>query len=123
MENDKRAVAETHFDMGNIEKGEELFRRYLIENPKWGWGWIGRSDQYWLCKHEKADSKRGEEILLKALEVTDLEDRGSVEDRLRELYSDSEQEDKLRILEEKLEKEDKKTKKLVILNILTYITG
>ncbi len=110
-ENVRRAVAETHFYMGNIEKGKELFSRYLNENPKWGWGWIGWSDQYWLCKHEKADFKRGEEILLKALEVTALEDRWDVEDRLRELYSESEQEDKLRIFEEKLDKEDKKTKK------------
>ena len=46
---------------------------YLSENPKWGWGWIGWSDQYWLCERENANYIKGEDILLKALAVTDLE--------------------------------------------------
>jgi hypothetical protein len=41
LENAKRAIAETHFYLGNIKKGEELFEKYLSENPRWGWGWIG----------------------------------------------------------------------------------
>ncbi|MGD9567060.1 MAG: SEC-C metal-binding domain-containing protein [Sedimentibacter sp.] len=99
IENAKRAIAETHFMIGNIDKGEELFEQYLKEDPQWGWGWIGWSDQYWLFKGELADFKRGEEILLKALSVTDIRDRVDVEGRLLELYSESEDKKKLKELE------------------------
>ena len=99
IENAKRAIAETHFLLGNVKKGEELFEIYLSENPKWGWGWIGWSDQYWLCESENANYIKGEDILLKALAVTDLEDRDCVEDRLLELYSESDQDKKLKSLE------------------------
>lgn len=106
IENAKRSIAETHFLMGNINKGEELFENYMIANPQWGWGWIGWSDQYWLCKGESADYKRGEEILLKALCVSGLEDRDCVEERLMNLYSDSGEEEKLKAFEKKFVKEE-----------------
>lgn len=89
IENAKRAIAETYFIIGNIHKGEELFENYLNENPEWGWGWIGWSDQYWLCKKDDADFKKGEDILSKALNVPNLRDRTDVEGRLLELYSES----------------------------------
>lgn len=95
IENAKRAIAETYFIIGNINKGEELFENYLDEVPEWGWGWIGWSDQYWLCKGLEADFDRGEELLLRALNVPDLKDREDVEGRLLELYSESDQTEKL----------------------------
>ena len=110
-ENAKRAIAETHFLMGNIKIGEKLFENYLSANPEWGWGWIGWSDQYWLCKGERANYERGEEILLKALNVPGLKDRDSTVDRLIELYSESEQNDKLKALEKKFKQEDEEIKK------------
>lgn len=102
IENAKRAIAETYFLMGNAEKGEALFKSYLEKTPTWGWGWIGWSDQYWMCKGEKPDFVRGEELLLKALEVPGLKDKKDVEDRLLELYSESEQYEKLQSLEKKI---------------------
>ena len=48
----KRAIAETVLLLGDFRKGEELFQGYLFENPKWDWGWIGWSDQYWLFKRK-----------------------------------------------------------------------
>lgn len=95
LENAKRAIAETYFYLGNIKKGEELFEKYLSENPSWGWGWIGWSDQYWLRRAIKPDFSKGEELLLKALNVSNLADRDAVERRLLNLYSDSEQNEKL----------------------------
>lgn len=44
----------------------------------------------------------GEELLLKALEVSVLRDKDDVEDRLLELYSVSEQYEKLQNLEKKI---------------------
>ncbi len=95
LENAKRAIAETYFYIGNIKKGEELFEKYLSENPRWGWGWIGWSDQYWIRRAVKPDFYKGEELLLKALDVSNLIDREDVEVRLLELYSESEQKEKL----------------------------
>jgi hypothetical protein len=50
--NMKRAVAETLFQLGRREEGENLFAQYLEESPNWGWGWIGWSDMYWLYAEE-----------------------------------------------------------------------
>ena len=102
IENAKKAIAETYFLMGNKKKGEDLFESYLKDNTEWGWGWIGWSDQYWLCKRENSDYIQGEKLLQKALNIPSLKDRNSVEDRLLELYSESEQEEKLIVLEKKL---------------------
>ncbi|WP_291643920.1 SEC-C metal-binding domain-containing protein [Clostridium sp.] len=102
LENAKRAIAETHFYLGNIKKGEELFEKYLSENPRWGWGWIGWSDQYWLIRTIKPDFCKGEELLLKALNVSNLVSRDAVEGRLLNLYSESDQNEKLNSLEKEI---------------------
>ena len=103
IENARRAIAEAYFQMGNIEKSEELYMDYLNEDPCWGWGWISWSDQYWLKNHGELNFEKGEEILLQALKIKDLKDRSDVEERLFLLYSDSKQQDKLKDLEEKYE--------------------
>ena len=108
IENTRRAIAESYFQMGNIEKSEEIYKDYLNEDPCWGWGWISWSDQYWLKFHGELDFDRGEEILLKALKIENLKDREDVEERLFILYSNSKQEDKLKALEEKYEIENGK---------------
>ena len=113
-ENSNRAIAETYFMMGNIEKGEGLFETYLNEDPNWGWGWIGWSDQYWLCKRDKPDFKRGEQILLKALNNPGLRDREDVEERLLELYSESGETDKFEEVNSILNNKNKIPKKIKI---------
>lgn len=120
FENAIRAIAETHFYMGNSKKGEEIFENYLRLNVEWGWGWIGWSDQYWLCKGERADYKRAEEILLKALSVPNLKDRDSVQERLLDLYSESEQKEKFKNLDKKLKQDSinhKESKEQLSLNM------
>ena len=51
--------------MSNRKKGEELFENYLSVNPEWRCRWIGWSDQYWLCKGERSDYKRGERLVFR----------------------------------------------------------
>lgn len=106
LENSQRAIAETYFIIGNTELGEKLFEQLLNENPRWGWGWIGWSDQYWLCKGEKADFKKGEELLVKALNIKNVNDRSYIEERLLELYNESGEHEKLQALEGRLKQED-----------------
>jgi len=46
IENMKRAIAESYFEIGEPEKTDSLYKKWLKEDPKWGWGWIGWSDCY-----------------------------------------------------------------------------
>ncbi|MBU3130630.1 hypothetical protein [Clostridium tagluense] len=46
IENMKRAIAESYINLGKQKEGDVLFESYLMEDPKWGWGWIGWSDCY-----------------------------------------------------------------------------
>jgi tetratricopeptide (TPR) repeat protein len=84
----KQEIAVAHFELGKIDEGEELFKRYLDEHPASGWGWIKWSDQYGVFADEQIkDEKRAIQILKQALEVKGLEDKMDVMDRLEELYN------------------------------------
>lgn len=113
-ENAKRAIAETYFMMGDIKKGEGLFEAYLSEDPNWGWGWVGWSDQYWLGTGKRPDFNRGEELLLKALNIPGVRDREDLEERLLNLYDESDQTEKLEKFNAMLDNKDKvlKNKKI-----------
>jgi tetratricopeptide (TPR) repeat protein len=87
--NMKRAIAESYFELGRADEGENLFKEYLEEFPTWGWGWIGWSDQYWLfAKENNKNSEKAIKILKQALEVEGLEDRYDVLDRLSDIYTE-----------------------------------
>lgn len=87
--NMKRAIAESYFELGQADEGENLFKEYLQQYPTWGWGWIGWSDQYWLfAKEDNKNSEKAIEILKQALEVDGLEDRFDVLDRLSDIYTE-----------------------------------
>ncbi len=86
--NMKVAIAESHYLLGREEEGERLFRKFLEENPTWGWGWISWSDIYRYVHEENADSNKAVDILKKALAVENLQDREEVKLRLKELYYD-----------------------------------
>lgn len=49
---------------------------WLMEDPNWGWGYIGWSDCYSFGSDKtKEDYEKAEEIIRKALEQKDLRDR------------------------------------------------
>lgn len=105
-ENANRVIAETYFFMGDRKKGENLFEESLKINPQWGWGWIGWPDQYWLDHRGKEDYNRAEEILLRALDVEGVSARDCIEERLLDLYDESDQKEKFLAFEEKLKEKD-----------------
>ena len=41
VENRRRAIAESYFELGDSDKAEALFEQWLAADPRWGWGWIG----------------------------------------------------------------------------------
>ena len=89
-----RNVAGTYFRMGNTDIGEELLSKYLKDDPKWGWGWIEWSDQYYLYEENGIkDTDKAIGILKQGLDVKGLNDRGDVLDRLHDIYIDMDMQD------------------------------
>jgi tetratricopeptide (TPR) repeat protein len=58
IENRKRALAESYYELGETEKSELLYREWLQQDPQWGWGWIGWSDSYRFTRTELRDWNR-----------------------------------------------------------------
>jgi uncharacterized protein len=88
--NMRKAIAESYFELGNKEKGEELFKEYLEQKPTWGWGWIAWSDIYWMTENpEDRDNEKAISILKEALKVERIEDKADVQERLKDLYNEA----------------------------------
>lgn len=104
-ENMKRAVAESHIELGRQKEGDEIFDSYLKSDPKWGWGWIGWSDCYWIGHgNECNDYQKAETILKRALTVEGLRDREDVMERLLNFYDDTGREEEANKIEKELSK-------------------
>lgn len=88
VENTRRAMAESYFELGNDQEGDRLFRMWLTSDPTWGWGYIGWSDCYHFGNRKIAvDLEKAEEIISKGLAEKGLRDRADVLDRASELYT------------------------------------
>ena len=88
-ENLKRDIAESYFLLGETEKAESLFKRYLEADPAWGWAWIGWSDCYYFLNTDAPDIDEAERLLKQGLGVADVRDRADLLDRLLRLYEES----------------------------------
>jgi tetratricopeptide (TPR) repeat protein len=82
IENRRRALAESYFELGETEKAEALFREWLDVDPCWGWGWIGWSDFYLFTRTQRVDLNRCEQILREAFAIAAVRDRADIADRL-----------------------------------------
>ena len=40
-ENTRRAIADSHYELGDKDTCDQLCRAWLEESPDWGWGYIG----------------------------------------------------------------------------------
>jgi hypothetical protein len=52
IENTRRAIADSHFELGNEEECDRLYSMWLGADPNWGWGYIGWSDCYHFGKNK-----------------------------------------------------------------------
>lgn len=95
VENTRRAIADSHFELGNEEECDRLYDMWLGSDPNWGWGYIGWSDCYHFGPN-KTDERlqKAEMIIEKALEQKDLRDRLDVVERALEIYGESGNEEK-----------------------------
>jgi tetratricopeptide (TPR) repeat protein len=85
VENRRRALAESYFELGETEKAEALYREWLDADPCWGWGWIGWSDCFRFTRTERVDLNRCEQILREGFAVADVRDRADIADRLADV--------------------------------------
>lgn len=86
MHNMKRAVAESHFGLGDYEQGDKLFETLISEYPENIWGYIGWGDMYFLGmkKIHEPDYEKAEKIYSMAL-GKNIEDEQDLIDRLEDL--------------------------------------
>lgn len=85
VENRRRAVAESYFELDETDKAEALYRKWLDADPCWGWGWIGWSDCYRFTRTERVDLNRCEQILREGFAIADVRDRADIADRLADV--------------------------------------
>ena len=108
IDNFKAALAESHFQLGNYQTGNDLFRDWLEKTPQWGSGWITWSDCYWLfSKDERRDASRAEQILQEGLATPGVEKRLHILERLLNLYEETGKDREAVGVREELEQERK----------------
>ncbi len=88
LENRRRALAESYFELGEVEKAEALYREWLAADPCWGWGWIGWSDCYRFTRTEQVDLSRCEQILREGFAIAEVRDRTDIADRLADVCAE-----------------------------------
>jgi hypothetical protein len=110
IDNFKAALAESHFELGDHQTGDRLFRVWLEDAPQWGSGWITWSDCYWLfAKAERKDTTRAEEILQDGLASPDVENRVHILERLQLLYGETGRDKEAEGVREEIKQEPKST--------------
>lgn len=109
IKNMRRAIAETLFLMGKRAEGDKLFEQYLSSDPTWGWGWIGWSGEYSLCKGDPdRNPDKAVEILKRGLSVNGLEDKVYLLDRLKDIYNEHEMHDEEKHIQKEIDELQKK---------------
>jgi len=87
IENTRRAIADSHYALGNEQECDRLYSMWLTSDPSWGWGHIGWADCYHFGTRKiAANNVKAEEIISKALKEN-LRDRADVLDRAIEIYA------------------------------------
>jgi len=89
VENRRRAVAESYFELGETDRAKALFEQWLEADPRWGWGWIGWADLHFLADKWPKDYGRAEELLRRGSAMPDVRDREDVAERLGLLYRET----------------------------------
>lgn len=111
IDNFRAALAQSHFELGERQTGDQLFHAWLEEMPEWGAGWVAWSDCYWLfSKSEFKDATRAEQILLKGLVLPDVDDRAFLLDRLMLLYEETGRDQEAERVREQIEEMQKSKK-------------
>jgi tetratricopeptide (TPR) repeat protein len=98
VENRRRAVAESYFELGETEKAEALFEQWLAADPCWGWGWIGWADLHFFTNHRPKDCRRAGELLDRGYSTPGVRSREDIADRLVLLYRETGRDEEAEVL-------------------------
>ncbi len=89
VENRRRALAESYFELGETDRAEALFERWLAVDPCWGWGWIGWADLHFFANNRPKDQGRAGELLRSGYSTPGVRSREDIADRLVLLYRET----------------------------------
>jgi tetratricopeptide (TPR) repeat protein len=88
IEDVRRAHGLLHASAGRLDEADALYRRWLAEDPRWGWGWINWSACYtYGAPAGLADDDRAIEILQQGAVVPGLRDARDVLEELADHLS------------------------------------
>lgn len=111
----KRVIAESYYEIGDLEEGERLFQKYTKMYPTIGWGWINWSDMYWIfAKDKNKDKDRAIRILKEGLEIDNVQDRDAFYERLIEIYKNCNMLDEMAVAEQNLRKENENQRHFLV---------
>jgi hypothetical protein len=83
VENRRRAVAESNFELGETDKAEALFEQWLAADRRWGWGWIGWADLHFFTNTRPKDYTRADELLRRGYSTPGIRDQVNPRPRRR----------------------------------------
>jgi tetratricopeptide (TPR) repeat protein len=89
VENRRRALAESYFELGETDKAEALFEYWLAGDPRWGWGWIGWADLHFFTNDRPKDYARAGDLLSRGYSTSGVRSREDIADRLVLLYRET----------------------------------
>ncbi len=89
VENRRRAVAESYFELGETDRAEALFEQWLAADPQWGWGWNGWADLHFFANNRPKDFNRAGELLRRGYSTPGVRDQADIADRLVLLYRET----------------------------------
>jgi tetratricopeptide (TPR) repeat protein len=95
IQNMQRALAESISGIGDSQRADELFQKWLDENPRWSWGWIGWADCHLFAASNRRDLNRAEQILRQGLDIEGMEDREVFYERLEAIFEQQGRTDKV----------------------------
>ena len=98
VENRRRAVAESYFELGQTDKAEGLFEQWLAADPGWGWGWIGWADLHFFANDRPKEYGRADELLQRGYSTPGVRSREDIVDRLVLLYRETGRDDEAEAL-------------------------
>lgn len=104
MENCRRALAESYFELGETGRADALYREWLNADPQWAWGWIGWSDCYRFTRTEFSNLHKAEELLREGLSIAGVRDFPDIAERLADLYEEQGRVDEAREIRQQAER-------------------
>jgi tetratricopeptide (TPR) repeat protein len=88
-QNTCRAIADSYYEMGETAECDRLYEKWLAEDPKWGWGYLGWFMCYESTYNGRQDITKATEIINRALNEPDVRGRLDIVDKALVFYEEN----------------------------------